>query len=110
MPTSTAHSVSPPADILQIADSANSASSASLTPRLNPAPPFTERLASATVSIDGSASQRLSVVISAPLTAENVEHVIRMEHSFRLNQHPREMKAQGEQHRLCAVSASVWEP
>ena len=74
VPTSTAHSFSPPADILQITDSANSASNASLAPRLNPAPPGTKRLASATVSIDGSASQRLSAVIFAPLTAENVEH------------------------------------
>ena len=44
-----------------------------LTPRFNPAPPGTEGLASATVSIDESASQRLSAVISAPLTAENAE-------------------------------------
>ena len=74
VPTSTAHSLSPPADVLQITDSADSASNAILTPRFNPAPPGTERLASATVSIDGSASQRLSAVISAPPTVENVEH------------------------------------
>ena len=74
VPTSTAHSLSPPADILQITDSAHSASNASLALRLNPAPPGTERLASATVSIDGSASQRLSAAVSAPMTAENVEH------------------------------------
>ena len=60
VPTSTAHSLSPPADILQITDSANSASNASLTPNLNPAPPGTERLASATVSIDESASQNIA--------------------------------------------------
>ena len=73
MPTSAALILSPPANILQITDSADSASNAILTPRFNPAPPGTERLASATVSIDESASQRLSAVISAPLTAENAE-------------------------------------
>ena len=74
VPTSAALIFSPPASILQITGSADSASNAILTPGFNPAPPGTERLASATVSIDGSASQRLSAVISAPLTAENFEH------------------------------------
>ena len=71
--TSAALILGPPAGVLQITDSADSASNAILTPRLNPAPPVTEGLASATVSIDGSASQRLSAVISAPLTAESAE-------------------------------------
>ena len=57
VPTSTAHSLTPPADVLQIADSANSASNVTFTPNLNTASPGTERLASATVSIDESAIQ-----------------------------------------------------
>ena len=73
-PTSAALILGPPAGVLQITDSADSASNAILTPRFNPAPPGTERLASATVSIDESASQTLSAVFSAPLTAESVEH------------------------------------
>ena len=73
VPSSAALILGPPAGVLQITESADTASNAILTPRFNPAPPGTERLASATVSIDESASQRLSAVICAPLTAESAE-------------------------------------
>ena len=67
VPTSTARSLSPPADALQITDSV---SNAILTPRLNSASPGAERLASVS-SIDESASQRLSAVNSALQNAED---------------------------------------
>ena len=67
VPTSTARSLSPPADALQITDSV---SNAILTPRLNSASPGAERLASVS-SIDESASQRLSAVNSALQNTED---------------------------------------
>ena len=67
VPTSTARSLSPPADALQITDPV---SNAILTPRFNPASQGAERLASVS-SIDESASQRLSAVNSAPQNAED---------------------------------------
>ena len=67
VPTSTARSLSPPADALQITDSV---SNAILTPKLNSASPGAERLASVS-SINESASQRLSAVNSALQNAED---------------------------------------
>ena len=102
-----ARAITPLSDKFQITDSADTASNAILTPRFNPAPPGTERLASATVSIDESASQRLSAVISAPLTAESAERRDTDGAQLSLQTAPEREEAQGEQHRRCAVSPSV---